>query len=179
MKIHLGCGHNLLEGWINVDNWPIPPKPGIIFVKHDLATGLGCFKTGAAHFIFTEHFLEHLTREQGLVLLEDCRRVLRPGGVIRVVVPDLAYLISKYLAKDLNWGGAGGWEPQTPCRMVNQSMRAWGHQFIYDHDELVSLFRDAGFKALEFPKWRESLHPELASLECRPKYGDLRFEATR
>lgn len=178
MKLHLGCGHNLLAGWINVDAWPIPGREGFTVVHHDLARGLP-YPDGSADFIFTEHFLEHIERDEALVLLRDCRRVLRLGGVMRIVVPDLAHLVQKYVANDLDWGGAGGWQPANRCVMMNQGFRAWGHKHLYDAEELVRILGEAGFREVKSVPWRESVHPALHALEVRPKVGDLRVEATK
>lgn len=178
MKLHLGCGHNLLEGWVNIDGWRIPPKPGCEFIEHDLTKGIPQ-PDNSVDLIFTEHFLEHIEREEAVVLLRDCRRALKPGGVMRIVVPDLGYLVQKYVANDLNWGGEGGWQPKDRCTMLNQGMRSWGHRHLYDHDDMVRLLDEAGFKDFPPVPWRVSKTPELHALEVRPQHGDLRFEALK
>ncbi|MRG90409.1 methyltransferase domain-containing protein [Polyangium spumosum] len=53
----------------------------------DKASRLG-FEDGALHFIFSEHFFEHLFFDEAMALFSECHRVLAPGGVIRTVVPD-------------------------------------------------------------------------------------------
>lgn len=179
MKLHLGSGGNILPGWLNIDSWPQKAPPGT-FLKHDLGVGLPpSVPDASVGFIFTEHFLEHLTREQGVVLLRDCHRKLKPGGVIRIVVPSLEYVVQKYIAKDIYWGGPGGWQPPTPCIMLNQAMRSWGHSFLYDAPELERVLQESGFTAIKQVAWRKSEHPELHALEVRPEFGDLRFEATK
>lgn len=176
MKLHLGCGHNLLAGWVNIDGWPIPTNGVASFLLHDLSKGLPSFPERSVDYIFTEHFLEHIEREEAVVLLRDCRRVLKPGGVMRIVVPDLDYLVSKYVRNNLDWGGAGGWQPKNRCIMINQGMRAWGHKFLYDRSELIQVGVEAGLQNWKVVPWRESEHAALQSLEVRPKDGDLRIE---
>lgn len=179
MKLHLGCGSNLLEGWHNVDDWDFS-KPGFMFTKWDLSGTLPInVWENSQNFIFTEHFLEHLPRNQAVDLLRACHKSLKVGGVIRIVVPCLAHLVKKYIAKDLDWGGPGGWEPKTPAQMMNEGTRLWGHQFMYDLDELALVLREAGFTWFEFPEWRESIYPELRNLEVRPKVSDIRIEAVK
>jgi hypothetical protein len=55
------------------------------------------FKTGEADAVYHAHLLEHLPRRDSVPFLEECYRILRPGGVIRVVVPDLRKLAKQYL----------------------------------------------------------------------------------
>ena len=179
MKLHLGCGGNILPGWLNIDGWPQKAPPGT-FLKHDLGVGLPPnILDASVGCIFTEHFLEHLTREQAVVLLKDCYRKIKPGGVMRIVVPSLEFLVQKYLAKDTNWGGPGGWQPASPCIMINQGFRSWGHQFLYDKEELFTVLMEVGFADIRVVEWRKSSHPELNALEVRPEFGDLRVEAQR
>ena len=37
------------------------------------------------------------------------------------------------------------WAPRTPCDMVNEAMRLWGHLYVWDEDELMSALATAGF----------------------------------
>jgi SAM-dependent methyltransferase len=64
--------------------------------RHDLNTGLP-FRDGIFDFVYLSHVLEHFSRSDALKLLRDCRRVLSPGGAIRVVVPDLEAIARQYL----------------------------------------------------------------------------------
>ena len=90
MKLHLGCGTNRIEGWLNVD---IDSPQADLHV--DLRQPLP-YADAAVAFIFNEHFLEHITRDEGLTFLRECRRVLKPSGVFRVSTPDLRWLIAQY-----------------------------------------------------------------------------------
>jgi SAM-dependent methyltransferase len=54
------------------------------------------YPTSSFDVVYHSHFLEHLSRSHAAGLLKECRRVLRPGGVLRVAVPDLAYLVRQY-----------------------------------------------------------------------------------
>ena len=64
-----------------------------VFVCHDLRKGIP-FTDASADNIFSSHFLEHLSRSDGCQLLTECYRVLKPGGTLRVGVPDLEYALS-------------------------------------------------------------------------------------
>jgi len=51
--------------------------------------------------IYSSHTLEHLTREKGRIFINECFRVLKKNGVIRIIVPDLRYIIQQYLDKQI------------------------------------------------------------------------------
>jgi predicted SAM-dependent methyltransferase len=172
-KLHLGCGPHALAGWENFD---LQPHPGVMAL--DLSKELP-FDTESVDFIFTEHFIEHLDYETGFYFLKQCYRVLHPDGVLRVSTPNLKTLIRDYEDKNVE-RYKGTWEPTTPCRMVNEGMRLWGHQFIYDWHELwVSLY-NSGFRGITTgSRWHESNHAELRNLEVRPYRDDLIMEAEK
>lgn len=172
MKLHLGSGTVRHEGWHNVD-LDAPEADQHLDLRKPLP-----FDDGSAEFIVNEHFIEHVTRDQAVAILRECHRVLAPGGVLRLSTPDLRFLMEQYLAGDIHeW--AGLWEPSTPCCMVNDGMRLWGHEFLYDQDELTLALHEAGFSEIHFVAWRESQLPELVGLENRPYHRELIVEAVR
>lgn len=172
-KLHLACGNNLLLGWANVDHIS---RKGII--RYDLTKPLP-IDSGTIEFIFTEHFIEHLTLNQCRTFLLECYRVLIPGGVIRLSTPDLRRLLDAYLAGNLAIWSDVGFSPPSPCQMVNDGMRLWGHQFLYDAQELICILEESGFSMITPVQWHVSNHSELMNLECRPYHGELIFEAKK
>jgi predicted SAM-dependent methyltransferase len=137
------------------------------------------FDDGQAALIFCEHFIEHIRRDDALNFLRECRRVLRPGGRLRLSTPDLRWLVAQYVAGNLDEWQDVDWRPATTCRLMNEGMRSWGHEFLYDREELLALLGEAGFDRIEAVAHRESRHPELAGLECRPWHRELILEAER
>ncbi len=170
-RLHLGCGPRQLAGWANID---IEGSQNIIC---DLRLPLPVRPRSIA-FIYSEHFLEHIHRDEALRLLTNCRALLVPGGVIRISTPNLRRLTGDYTARRFPILPKELWDPQTLCRMVNEGMRSWGHMFIYDEEELIDLFREAGYVESRRMNWGESNHPELRNLESRPDNDDLIVEAT-
>jgi predicted SAM-dependent methyltransferase len=63
--------------------------------------------------------------------------------------------------------------------MLNEAMRLWGHQFLYDIEELSEILRAAGFDIIETVCWHTSRYRELINLEIRPYHYDLIVEAVR
>ncbi len=169
-KLHLGAGFRQMDGWANLDL----EGDNIIW---DLTRPLP-MANGSADVAYTEHFIEHITREDAVALLTQVRKVLRPGGVIRISTPDLAELVRCYAAGELVGVPTYGWVPTSLCRMVNEAMRSWDHIFLYDEAELREVLAEAGFGTVHRRKWRESPVAVLRDLESRPDMTDLILEAT-
>lgn len=79
MKLNLGCGRDIREGWVNIDRCP---GPGVLV--HDLREPLP-FPDDSAEYILAADVLEHILEWEKVV--KDCHRVLRPGGLLEVCVP--------------------------------------------------------------------------------------------
>ena len=154
IRLNLGSGFHVKPGWDNLD---------AVF-GHMLPGALSRYATGSVAEVFSEHFIEHLTWEQGLALMRECRRVLAPDGALRFSCPDLRKLVQRYLEGRIrDYGGA--WLPESPCAMLNEGLRAWGHQYLYDAPELERLARAAGFSRVQFTDRHQ---------EClRYDFGDL------
>lgn len=100
-SLNLGCGAHYRDGWTNVDI--SSTGPGV--VAHDLRRPLP-FSDDSFDLVYHSHVLEHFQRDQAPVFLAECLRVLRPGGLLRVVVPDLEQIVRHYLG--LLEGGLSG-----------------------------------------------------------------------
>ena len=112
--MHVGCGGHELPGWINVDNHPAP-------LAINLDWGLP-LPTGSARYVFVAHLLEHLFHPaQSSRLLAEIRRVLAPGGIVRIVVPD----IEKYLRAYANGDDAFFAEHRRRTWLTSSSSRTW------------------------------------------------------
>ncbi len=171
-RLHLACGGNVLEGWANID---LASNGKVI--GWDLAHGLPA-RSGAVGLIFSEHFVEHLSLKQAKALFAECHRCLRPDGVLRLSTPSLRKLLEEYLSgRTSEWHNLG-WKPATPCQMINDGLR-WGHQFVYDGDEIRRALEEAGFREVTQVAWRESATPALRDLECRPFHGEIIVEAVK
>lgn len=91
--VNLGCGMLYRDGWINLDLEP--PTPQVR--RWDMCGGIP-LADATADGIYLSHVLEHLRRPDAVAVTRDACRVLRHGGVIRVVVPDLELQCREYLA---------------------------------------------------------------------------------
>jgi predicted SAM-dependent methyltransferase len=90
--VNIGCGATWHPAWTNLDVRPMSPQVRSWNVSHGLP-----FQREQVDACYASHLLEHLTREQGRALLVECLRVLRPGGIVRLAVPDLERIVREYL----------------------------------------------------------------------------------
>ncbi len=91
--LNLGCGGRFHSEWTNVDFY----STGIGVIAHDLTKSLP-FPDNSYDAVYHSHVLEHFPKKVAPTFLRECCRILKPGGIIRVVVPDLEQIARLYLA---------------------------------------------------------------------------------
>jgi len=171
IKLNVGCGTDYKKGWINIDN---NTDENIESDKLDLDWDMRNplpFDDNSVDFIFNEHFFEHLTPDEARSAMTDLMRILKPGGVMRIAMPDLEDIVDHYLNVPLDK------DPviekfkidfvKTRAEWMNMSFRWWGHLWLYDWEELVRRLHEVGYDNVVRCKLRESKHPELRGLEIR------------
>lgn len=167
-NLHIGCGAQYKPGWINVDyahplwlkklsrplthrlGWTDPTSAGPApapDLSWDLSRPLP-FPPDSVDAIFAEHVLEHLTYAAGTRLVRSCHSVLRPGGVLRLGVPDLERYIHGYLGIDPVLDEC---RPGRPTRAVALSEVFYhhGHRAGYDGETLQLICVEAGFASTD------------------------------
>lgn len=92
--VNLGCGPRFHPEWTNIDIRASSPA----VIQHDLSRGIP-FPDGHFEVVYHSAVLEHIRRVHVPGFMAECFRVLRPGGVIRIAVPDLERICRTYLAK--------------------------------------------------------------------------------
>ena len=201
--LHCGCGLNLQPGWVNVDRVQLTGTDGarttrgtlarvdgsLFYLQADLGERLP-FADASVPRAHAEHVIEHLTLDTAVAWLREMHRVLAPGAVLRISTPDLARYAAAYRGDDPGFfarhrdslAQIGFTDiPDRPAWMVNQLFRFWGHQWIYDFDELRTVAVHAGFEADEVTRrsFGDSAAPELAELDLPVRepeslYAELR-----
>lgn len=150
VKLNLGCGTLTLAGWINVDLVGLP-----VDLAWDITRPLP-FKADCVDVIFHEHVLEHLDAYCGYQFLRECHRVLKPGGIMRIVMPDASRYIRSYCDPThqflKNWRGV----PFTPLMALQEEFYNFGHRAMYDSETLVLFCQTIGFQIVETKQFGDS-----------------------
>lgn len=150
LKLNIGSYTVMFHhGWINMDLLDVSEfanRHRFRFVRHDATKNLP-FDDGRVGLIYTSHFLEHLDYTQGEAFLKECRRVLKPGGYIRIIVPDLHLLVERYTED-----GLGGFDQLSPtaASSLYPARKFWellmgNHRAVYDGHLLCGMLLSAGF----------------------------------
>ncbi|MEH2266467.1 class I SAM-dependent methyltransferase [Nostoc sp.] len=164
LKLHIGCGEVYIQDWINID-----VESSKADLKHDLRQPLP-YENNTVDLIYNEHFIEHLTAEEGVHFLKEMHRILKPGGVIRIATPDLDYLVFKYWFKwkKQDWIERYGYSHiETKAEMMNAMFHYWGHKWLYNFEELKRRLIQAEFRQIKRVSFRNSQNPNLQDLETR------------
>ena len=153
----------------------------------DVRRGLP-FADGSTSYIYSSHMIEHMSRWQGVEFVRECRRVLAPGGVLRLATPDLALSIDEYVRREAPYGPtpADSFVEQLATFREAQGTRAQRlvrrlvtapHQWLYDGESLAHLMAEGGLVDPRVRDFRAGDVPDLEWLEIRP--GSLFVEARR
>jgi ubiquinone/menaquinone biosynthesis C-methylase UbiE len=161
--------------------WKVRP------LVHDLTKPLP-FEDNTVSVVYGAHVLEHLYLVDAQRLLSECKRVLRPAGVIRLVVPDLLSMTASYL-RSKN-GNSTTSERITAANKLNEKLgfrspappggnflyrfySLWKdfhhHKWMYDSDSLAHYLAEAGFVAVSEKGYLQSEIPGIEEVEeaCR------------
>jgi SAM-dependent methyltransferase len=193
-KLNLGAGPDAKQGWLNTDIDML--RDNVLDLAYLDAGERFPFPDKSFDFIYSEHLIEHLTLDKAILMLRESRRVLKPGGRIRVATPDLHVYLKlfeastpereDFIAKKLKFTG---W-PKTPdpeCVILNLSLHDWGHQFVYTPKMLRFVLEHEGFRDVTAHQVGESGVPQFRKIESRASWDDgglnaretMIFEAVR
>jgi len=161
LRLNLGSGFRPKHGWINVD---LSDQADLTL---DLREPLP-FRDNSVEAIYSEHFFEHLEypclhdssaseletpgeRSEALTFLRECRRVLKPRGLLDIVVPDAEGIVGEYVGRHErpfpkhDWWGPK-WCNDAPLHCINYVFRQGReHKYAYDDETLGRVLTHAGF----------------------------------
>jgi SAM-dependent methyltransferase len=221
VRLNLGSGHDQAPGWTSYDRSRMPLLSRSRFVRggaalaarigipaadrvlrwpssvrvRDLTKGIP-HPAGSVDAIYSSHMLEHLEPNDALFVLRECYRVLRPGGTLRIVVPDLKFIVRAYLEgkreflrsraqadadaflEALNFRPAprGG----IVTRALRRALRSddGGHKWMYDEESLILRLREIGFRDVCRVTFGEGRNAEASRLDSRSPFH-VHVEALR
>jgi len=161
--LNVGCGKAKIHGFINID---VNRDADVTLdVRHGLP-----YEDNTVDGIYSEHFIEHLTQTEIIRFLRECRRVLKPGGRIRIATPDLDEIVRHYYTNTWRqpWLLKYGYEwICNRAEYLNVSLREWDHLWVVNEEELVRLALWAGFDQYERCKPGYSSEVRFLNLETR------------
>ena len=158
IRLELGAARRRIDGWIAIDQAQSD-------ITHDLTTPLP-FPAGSVDEIYSSAVLEHFYYHELMKLLEDCRRVLRPGGLFHCGVPDVTHYIDAYLGKRTL-------DPRKFCRYepgrTNSAKLSYlnyiaylggHHKLLFDAENIQTVLQDAGFHEVKMRDFDPSIDLE-------------------
>ncbi len=152
IKLHLGCGHRYIPGFVHVDLNPAPHVDHVADVS-DL-----CFiQSNSSSLVYACHVLEHFGRHEYMRVLKEWHRILMPGGVLRLSVPDFAACAALYYEEGLSDGLTG------LIGLISGGQRDDKdfHRMIFDETFLTAGLHRAGFFDVKRWDWRTTEHCDI------------------
>ncbi len=153
--LNLGCGNQIIPGWINADFYKNYLRPrlwknfySIIEEPNwrvDLRYPLNC-PDNTFDGVFTEHALEHLHPEEVIDLLTELYRILKPGAWIRVVLPDIDKCINLFAGEPIPEEFR---QYHSYCDALQDIAYNWNHRSVWNADELSLYLKNAGFRNIK------------------------------
>jgi SAM-dependent methyltransferase len=191
VKVNLGCGLAVYGDWVNIDgslNALVSSLPywalryvykysganayysldeystllkSHTFIHHDISYNIP-LEDGVVDYIFSSHFVEHLFKDEALNLLREIKRVLKPGGIVRISIPDLEYAVGQYLSGNKD-------KMLLDYFFVEDKNSFYArHKYMYDFQMMQDILNELGFVGIERKKYREGKVPDLDFLDNRP-----------
>ncbi len=202
VRLNLGSGPQIVDGWISIDkSW------GPVLARHGTARAalhrLGVLDEGQASLhwppeiqridltrkwpwpegsvdaIYSSHFLEHVRPSHARALLEHCHTALRPGGILRIALPDLEAGAREYVRRRdegdpkaaddfLEFLWLSPEQHGNVLRRLAMAVIHRPHAWMYDADSMADRLRATGFVDVVRRDYHEGELPDLHSIETRP-----------
>lgn len=161
LRLHFGCGTSRLEGWINVDLVGLP-----VDLSWNIRRPLP-FRRDTVDVIFHEHVLEHIDAYHGYHFLKECYRILKPGGVMRIVLPDARRYLASYFDPEHKFLDSWRGQRFTPMLALQEEFYSFGHRAMYDYETLALFCRVIGFNVIEARQFGDSRLIPCPDTVCR------------
>jgi predicted SAM-dependent methyltransferase len=143
--LHLGCGKHYIQGMVNVDVNPFTKSDVWLDLRNRLP-----FRSDSVDAIYCCHTLEHFYEPHMRKILRECRRVLKKGGGMRIVTPDLKKAVEAYLKEDeQHFSDFPDKRRSIGGRCVNYLLCRDQHRLIFDFSFWNEILEDEGFQSIK------------------------------
>lgn len=158
-RVNFGAGSCRIDGWQNTDVTPEYQGDDQIDITQPLP-----FDDASVDIAFSEMAVEHISPKQAWSFLCELHRIIRPGGLVRIVIPDfsLTWRLKDPDYERVNGGvtGAKNWREQ-----MQSIIFCHGHQGLWNSELLRDVLEAIGFTRVKIQRAGESDHPELRNIE--------------
>jgi predicted SAM-dependent methyltransferase len=152
MKINMGCGwRDFGKEWIHIDSGDYD------HLDYESIVDLSQFGDNTVDLIYASHVVEYFDRQQIPSVLNEWRRILKPGGTLRVAVPNFKQISRLYTEEDYPLDKFVG---LLYGRMPMGEETIY-HRTVYDFSSLKRVLEDSGFSEIENYDWRDTSHSEF------------------
>ncbi len=159
IRVNFGAGHCRIDGWQNTD-FDYPEGPDRIDITKPLPFG-----DNSVDRILSEMCCEHVTHQQAWSFLVECHRILKPGGLIRITIPDFSLC---WRLKDPDWLRVNQGVTNNDGSLRDQMKSiifAHGHQGLWNSDLLLCVMEAIGFMDCSVHRAGESKWDEFKNIE--------------
>jgi predicted SAM-dependent methyltransferase len=170
-RLNWGCGSSPKPGWINSDRRPCAG----VDVVGDILAGLPLAEDSIDYAV-SVHALQEISYRDLVPALRELRRLLRPGGVLRLVLPDLDKGIRSYLEKAKDRFMIPDEEAKSLGGKFIVHMLWYGYsRVLFTHDFVEELLLKAGFARVSHCQYRETVSPFAGIVELDNRAGESLF----
>ncbi|MDZ7588749.1 MAG: methyltransferase domain-containing protein [Parasphingorhabdus sp.] len=154
INLNLGCWHRYIPGWVHVDLCDMP------HIDHKSAIdSLPMFDDASVDLIYSSHSFEYFDRQSAPRVLAEWHRVLKPGGLLRLAVPDFAALVEIYARTGATERVIGPLYGRMEINTENGPQTLF-HKTVYDYASLSQMLVDNGFSDVRRYDWRDTIHKD-------------------
>ena len=197
-KLNVGASpDDMIPDWLNISMWGgvfndmvdkqvegyevYEYKNGSDVLNYDVTKGLP-FEDNSIDYIYSSHFIEHLSFGDAIEFFKECKRVLKRGGILRIICPDLEKWINNYIQNDKQFFDKYKQQididtpsnyvynlldkVNTKGQIMCSNFYNWDHKWMWDFESMELVLKDVGFDKIRKSSSLVSNIPQVESVEA-------------